>query len=119
MYGIEAWGGAKKSSIKKIQQIQDKMSKLMLGKRGKNLLSNQRQRLIRWLPINQEILSATHRMTYKLISTGIPEELASVMPINNKSLRIKGKKKLDTKPAWLSKSKVAKATFRGRVYVHL
>ncbi len=59
---------------------------------------------------------ATHKMTYKIINLNIPEELSLIMPLKEKYLRIKNKKKLNTKPAWLSLSKVAKSTYRGRAY---
>ena len=57
-------------------------------------------------------------MTFKVINTQIPEEIASLMPINTKALRISNKRKLDTKPAWLAKSKAAKSSYRGRAYLY-
>ena len=94
------------------------MSKLTVPEKGQRLSSNQRQRLLGWLPVKQEILMANHKMTYKLINDNTPEELASVMPLNTEALRIKDKKKLGTKPSWLSKSKVAKSSYRGRAYTN-
>ena len=118
MYGIESWGGALKTTITKLQNIQDKMTKLTLGNRGQNMSSKQRQRFLGWLPIHLEIQSAAHRMTFKVINSQIPEEIASLMPMNNKALRIANKRTLDTKPAWLSKSKAAKSSYRGHAYLY-
>ena len=44
------------------------MTKYMLGEKGLKMSSRQRQRLIKWLPIRQEILMATHKMTFKIIN---------------------------------------------------
>ena len=94
------------------------MSKLTLGRDGWNLSARQRQRLLNWLPISKEIELADCKMTYQIISNWIPEELAMVMPCNEKGLRIKEQRKLDTKPAWLTRSKPARASFRARAYVY-
>ena len=76
MYGIESWGGALKTTITKLQNIQDKMTKLTLGTKGQNMSGRQRQRFLGWLPIHLEIQSAAHRMTFKVINSKIPEEIA-------------------------------------------
>ena len=94
------------------------MTKITLGKRGLKMTSRQRQRTLGWLPIQYEIQAAAHRMTFKVINSKIPEEISSLMPMNTKALRISSKRKLDTKPSWLSKSKVAKSSYRGRAYLY-
>ena len=116
LYGIEAWGGLLKGTIAKLQAQQDMMTKMTLGKDYSRLSARQRQRLLNWLPINQEIEYAAAKTTFKIILDKKPEELASLMPINSKGLRIKNQRKLDTKPAWLTKTKVARASFRARSY---
>ena len=88
------------------------------SKRILSLSDRQRQRLLQWLPIKSKILFSTHKMTYRVINNKIPEDLSLLMPINNKSLQIKDKMKLDTKPAWLASSKMTRATYRGRAYLY-
>ena len=82
LYGIEAWGGVNKTLLSKLQAQQDIMTKLTLGKEGRRLSANQRQRILNWLPIRQEIEMAANKMTFRLISQSIPEELAVQMPCN-------------------------------------
>ena len=118
MYGIESWGGVQKTLVTKLQNIQDKMTKLTLGRDGRTLSARQRQRKLYWLPISKEIELAACKMTYRLINNSIPEELSTVMPLNTKGLRIKEQKKLDTKPSWITKSKSSRASFRSRAYVY-
>ena len=112
----------------KLQKLQERMSKYILKPNSSEihdkiqsqkifrLSDRQCQRLLQWLPIKSEILVSTPKMTYRVINNKIPEELSSLMPINSKSLRIKDKMKLDTKPAWLSSSKLTRATYCGRAY---
>ena len=116
MYGIESWGGCLKGSISKIQAQQDIMTKITLGKQGARLSPRQRQRLLNWLPISQEIEFATAKTTFNILLEKRPEEISSLMPQNTKGLRIKNQRKLGTKPAWLTKTKTARATFRARAY---
>ena len=116
MYGIKTWGGAQLTSISKIQKLQDRMSKLTLNHRHKNLSASQRQHLLGWLTVKQEIISASHKMTFKVVNFKIPEEISPLMPLNENSLCLKGTNKLAAKPAWLAMSKAAKASFRGRAY---
>ena len=118
MFGIETWGGAQKTLINKVQLLQDKASKLALVKQHHNLSARQRQKLLGWLPIQTEIQRATNVMTFKILNTGKPEEIATQMKINNKTLRIKEHRKLDTQPRWLGNNKVTKASYRARAYVY-
>ena len=115
--GIESWGGIQKTYLTKLQQQQDIMTKITLGRQGDRLSPRQRQCLLKWLPLKQEIEMAMARTTFNIIlERKNPEEISSVMPQNLKGLRIKNQRKLDTKPAWLTKSKVARATFRAWAY---
>ena len=78
LYGIENWGGgAQLTTIRKLQKIQDKMVNLTAGKSIKHLTTRQKQRKLEWLPIRQEIAAASYKMTYRIINSGIPEELCS------------------------------------------
>ena len=94
------------------------MSKLTLGREGARLSARQRQCMLSWLPISQEVELAACKMTYRIINSQCPEELAAQMPSNTKGLRIKEQRKLDTKPAWLVKTKAARASYRGRAYIY-
>ena len=62
------------------------MCKATLANKGLKLSPKQRQCLLSWLPIMQEVQIAAHKMTFKIINGGIPEEMSSLMPINDKSL---------------------------------
>ena len=116
MFGIETWGGAPLKLINKIQDLQNKASKLALPRHLHNKNHRQRQEILHWLPIRKEIMSSTHKHTFKIMNLNIPEELATQMPRNSKNLRIQHHNKLDTKPRWLSKNKRTRASYRFRAY---
>ena len=88
MFGIEAWGGASKTVLSKIQLIQNQAAKLALSKDKYNLNSRQKQQLLNWHSIETEIEIATHKYTWKVINMKIPKELSSQMPLNQNGLRI-------------------------------
>ena len=58
-------------------------------------------------------------MTYKILNLNQPQELASMMPQNMKSLRIKDQIKLDTRPKWLGSTKVTRSIYRTMHYGRL
>ena len=116
MFGLETWGGASLTLRRTIQKIQDQASKWALPAIHHTKSARQRQKILGWLPIEDEILRAVYTMTYRILNTGKPQEIASKMPPNHKSLRIKEQNKLDTRPRWLSSNKTTKALFRARAY---
>ena len=116
LYGIEAWGGSKKTVLNKIQSLQNQVTKLVLGRKHPRLSVNQRQRLMKWLPITKEVELATNKQTFKILNMKKPEELAARMPMNLKHLRISKQKKLDNKPKWLMSNKTTRKSYRNRSY---
>ena len=116
MFGIETWGGAPQTLLTKVKKLQDRVLKIALPKKYQNKTSRQRQNILGWLPINKEILKATHKHTFKVLNWNIPEELSTQMPKNTKNLRISKQNKLDTKPKWLGSNKVTRASYRHRSY---
>ena len=54
MFGIEAWGGASKTVLSKIQILQNKAAKLALSKDKYNLSTRQKQQLLNWHSIETE-----------------------------------------------------------------
>ena len=116
MFGLETWGGAQKTQINMVQKLQDQASKLALDKTHHKLNPRQRQQLLGWLNIKNEIIRATHTQTYKILHTGKPEEISTQMPENKKTLRIKDHKKLDTRPRWLGANKTTQSSYRCRAY---
>ena len=116
LYGIDSWGGIQKTTIQKLQVQQNIMAKVTLGKKGDRLSTRQRERLLNWLPIDREIEMSAARSTFIILLDKIPEEISSLMPQNMKGLRIKNQRKLNTKPAWLTKSKLARSIYRARAY---
>ena len=117
MFGIETWGGSAKTLIAKIQSLQDQVSRISLSKEHRERSANQRQQILGWLPIHKEIIRATHVFTHKILNRQEPQELASLMPKNNKNLRISHHNKLATKPRWLGKCKLTRGTYRSRSYL--
>ena len=118
MFGIETWGSAKKSLISKVQQLQDRATKLSVSKQELTKSNRQRRKLLNWLSVRQEITFATHVMTFKVLNWGNPQELASVMPSNTKSLRIKSHQKLGTKPKCLNRTALTRSSYRSRSYYY-
>ena len=117
MFGIETWGGASRKMISKIQNLQDQTMKLSLPKELKNKNSRQRLKLMNWMSIEQEVESATHKQTYKILNWKIPEEIAEKMPMNSNSMRMQTNQKLATKPKWLTRNKISRASYRNRAYL--
>ena len=115
-FAIDAWSGVKQSSLTKLQKLQDRVAKSTMGYKGAKMSSSQRLRALGWLPVSQEALLATHRITHKILHRGVPEELASMMPPNTTNLRLLEAKKLATKPKYLNKNKRTTASYRNRAY---
>ena len=118
MFGMESWGGALKTNLKKIQTLQDRASKWALP--TKLHYKNPRQRLkqLNWYPIDQEIKYITHCQTFKIINWKTPQHLAQVMPLNTQGLRLTQQRKLSTKPKWLGKNLLTRTSFRSRCYFY-
>ena len=116
MFGLETWGGAAKTLRSKIQKLQDKASELALPRQYKFKSSSQRQKVLGWLSIEDEIYRSTCTLTYRILNEGIPQKMAELMPGNFKTLRIRDHKKLGTKPKWLGNNKLTKSLFRARAY---
>ena len=116
LFGIESWGGVGASLLNKLQSIQDQASKLAVPRQFMFKSSRQRETILKWRSIRNEIAWATHCQTFKVLNFSIPEELALVMPLNTNGLRMTSQKKLDTKPRWLVQTKAGRAAFRNRAY---
>ena len=58
----------------------------------------------------------THIFTYRVLNESKPEEIATQMKINKKTLRISEHMKLDTRPRWLGKSRMTQSSYRNRAY---
>ena len=116
LFGAESWGGSKVSLINQIQAIQDKVVKYTVGPENYNQSIRQKHQLLKWLSIKGDIAQATMKMTHKILNVNTPEEIATKMPMNTKSLRVGLHRKLDTKPRFLTKNKLTRASFRARAY---
>ena len=116
MFAIDTWGGCSTKLLKKVQHIQDKASKIVIGKQHPRDSANQRQQRLNWLPIKKEVELATHQMTWKVINLGIPEHVSSLMSLNLAGQRLQTQRKLAAKPRWLDTKKVFKQTYRSRAY---
>ena len=119
LFGIESWGGGvSQTLIKKLQGLQNQASKLAVPKQFSFKSNRQRETILKWKSIKNEILWATYCHTFKILNLGIPEELALVMPKNKNGLRMSSQNKLDKKPRWLSKNKATRASYRNRAYAY-
>ena len=85
MFGLETWGGAAKTLVSKVQLLQNQASKLALPRQYKYKTSRQRQNILGWLNIEDEVKRATFVQTFKILNFKKPQELASVMGMNNKN----------------------------------
>ena len=117
LFGIESWGGGVGASLlNKLQGIQDQAWKLAVPRQFMFKSSRQREAILKWRSIKNEISWVMHCHTFKVLNFSIPEELALVMPLNTNGLRMTAQKKLDTKPRWLVNTKASRASFRNRAY---
>ena len=115
-YAIDAWGGVGEALLTKVQNIQDRVVKAALGFKGEKLSNLQRQQLMGWVSVRQEVIIATMRLTHKVVHYGVPEELAATMDLNVRNHRLRIAHKLDTKPKVLNKNKRMRSSFKSRAY---
>ena len=115
VFAIDAWGGAAKTLISKIQDLQDRTTKFILGPAAAKKSASQRRDIMKWPSVHQEARLATLRLAHSVIHLQIPEELSTKMPLNERRL-IKSTFKLDTKPYYLNKNKRTQSSFRNRAY---
>ena len=116
MYAIETWGGVKKTTLQKLQKMQNQAAKFAMAGQHPRDSENQRQTRLGWLSIQKEVQLQTHIMTWKTIHMGIPEEVAARMPTNKTGRRIQAQNKLGKKPKWLDKNKINRQAYRSRSY---
>ena len=89
MFGLETWGGAAKTLVSRVQILQNQASKLALPRQYQFKTSRQRQNILGWFDIEDEVKRATFVQTFKILNDKKPQELANVMGMNMKTLRIK------------------------------
>ena len=120
MFALEIWGGAKKSLITIVQKLQDRASEIALKglKNADRLSKSQRNKILKWLPIEEEIKLSTMKMVNKILLTSVPAGLAALMPKNEIAPRIMVHHKLASKPTFLNKSLLTRSTFRNRAYIY-
>ena len=105
-------------TLKTLQGLIDKAAKMALGPDNYNKSNSQRSRMLSWLPIKEDIQFSTLKMAYKMLNSGVPEELSVKAPMNKKGRRIEQHKKFDQKPKWLNKDKLTRSTFWNRIYFY-
>ena len=116
LFAIETWGGTSMENLKLIQKQQDWASRLALGKEHAFKSSNQRQKMLNWLCIKDEVCYATLKMTHAIINTNDHKVFSELMPLNNSNLRLTDQQKLGTKPRFLMKNKQMENSFCLRAY---
>ena len=116
LFGINTWGGTSKSNINKLQILQDRASKLALPNNLQSKSSNQRQTMLGWMSIEDEIRYSTNMTTFNMINSKSLEELKPLMPLNNAHRRIEEHRKLGIKPRILNSSLRYQRSFRNRAY---
>ena len=118
MFVVDNWGGSPKTIISQIQKYQDQAAKLALPSSYSSKSIRQKQQILNWLPINQDIIRATHQITHRILNSGLPQELTSLMPKNTNGLRISTQNKLDKRPKCLGKTKNTRNLYRRRAYLY-
>ena len=116
MFAIETWGGASKTTINKLDNLQVQASKLATGNLNPRDSDYTRQMKLGWPTVSQQIAKSTHLLTWKILNLGIPEDTASRMPRNTTGHRIQSQIKLAQKPKWLNTTKLIRSSYRGRAY---
>ena len=112
-----SWGGVSTTTINKVQKIQNKVSKIAVGKNNYHITSKQREKLLNWLPVKEEIKMLTLKMAYMVSKMKIPEEIAVTMPINTTGHRIETHSKFSAKPKWLNSTLLRRNSLRSRMYL--
>ena len=108
MFAHQTWGGGSKLLMAKVQFPMDQFPR-----------DSARQRQVRlgWLPVDREAELAVHKLTWKTINLGVPEEVAAhKLPLNTTGHRIQTQRKLVPKPRWLDNTKLYRQSFRSRAY---
>ena len=116
LFGMETWGGCKKSFLDKIQSLQDQAAKIALSGRHYKLSVSQIQDLLHWLNICQEIDFVTYKISHYVANFNIPEELQTQMPLNTTGHGIQAQGKFGVKPRWLNKKLLFRNSLRSRMY---
>ena len=120
LFGIETWGGVKADLISKVQHLQDQATDIALrGTPGIEKISkSQKNRILNWMNIQQEVIYATTTSLHKIIHTRVPATLAELLPLNTVTSRMRIHKKLSAKPRILNSTKLYRSTFRSRSYIY-
>ena len=117
LFGIETWGGGvDKTTLQKIQVLQDQAAKIASGRDFKMDYARKKQARLGWLPIRSEVDFSLFVQVWKILNLKMPEELNVKMPKNETGRRIQMQKKLAKKPKWLDKCKIHGQSFRSRSY---
>ena len=116
LFAAESWGGASRTLIKKVQSIQDRVVKNILGPQHDKKLIRQKHLVLKWLSVRGDIEHATNKFTFKILNDNIPEEMSTKMKMNLNSLRMGQHRKLESKPRWLSSNKTVHTSYRAQAY---
>ena len=116
-FAIEAWGALPKPYCPKLKKYRTGCPNPQLDIGAQKCHFIKEKKYLDWLSIRDEIKLSTLRMTHKIVHLGIPEELASRMPLNTRNPRLIEAHKLNTKPKLLTKNKQMSTSFRSRAYI--
>ena len=72
-YAIEIWSGTTKTNITKIQKIQNKTTRIVMGKEGSMKTDKQRLKTLGWKDIETMAKEATMKLVNKTLNTGKPD----------------------------------------------
>ena len=72
-FAADAWGGTNATQISKVQTLQDRAAKIVLGLPATRKSNQQRLQLMGWPNVKDEIKLATIRLTHKILHHGYPE----------------------------------------------
>ena len=116
-YGIEAWGFAPQYLIQRLQVIQNKAARIVLGNESLKYNNTKLLREMKWLPVEKLIILQTSKLCHKIIQTKNPKYLHERLTTEpNKNTRTKIGNKLGTKPDNIGKTTQTANTYCSKIY---
>ena len=111
-------GGTSKKNLQKIQNIQDKTAKLVLGRESYKMSKRQRLLQLKWQNVTKMAQIAQLKLTNRILNTGKPEVTHQIFT-NYKLLNTKKERKLAPYPIGTTTKSHQTYMARARTYNNL
>ena len=116
-YGIEAWGFAPQYLLQRLQVLQNKAARAVLGNEALRYNNTKLLKEMKWLSIEKLIILNTSKLCHKILQTQTPKYLHERLTTEpNKNTRTKMGNKLGTKPDNIGKTTHTANTFCSKIY---